>query len=366
MKKITLISMIVVILLMIGITGNAFAVESNNEIADHINLRRFLNMGVVIEIDADQLTIEKRDGGNYTYLVDEHTTFKIRNVENPDYSNVTIGDRVIILGGKRGDNLKAMVVGILPDDFRLTQWFDVHFWGEVKDNEVNEKTITVITKQGKEIPIQVDQNTLFFGQASALEELEKGWEIGVAGKAQEDDPMLSKVVIAAEHLRLLKRTGIITTVDLDSGNLEIMTRQGEEMVFSVDEHTKFHSLDNQISSIMDIETDMVVKLVARNVGVGNYLATHLAIANQEDLPNFDIKIAGYVSSVEFDSFIIETRDGEFITFRVDDTTKYRSRGVEIQNFEDLEPGLILLVGGDIETDGKNVAKLIIAIKTVSN
>ena len=164
--------MIVGILLMIGITGNAFAVESSTETTDHIYLRRFLNIGVVIEIEADQLTIEKRDGGNYTYFVDEHTTFKVKNVENPDYSNITIGDRVIIFGGKRGDSLKAKVVGILPEDFRLNQWFDVHFWGEVKDIEVNQKTIIVLTKQGKEIPIQVDQNTLFFGQASALEELE--------------------------------------------------------------------------------------------------------------------------------------------------------------------------------------------------
>ncbi len=366
MRKKLIFSLIVVFCLSVGVTGFAYAAEKVYEHHLPAKVNQQLNFGMVIEIGANQFTIEKRDGGHYTYLVDEHTSIRTRKGEAPVFSDLSIGDRVIVNSRRIGEYLVAKVIGILPDNINHARWFDVRLRGEIVDIDANLETITVLRKSGEEVVVKVDDHTIFFGQAANLAELAIGWDTRIAARELEDGSSLAKVVVAREYQRRIRNVGQVTTIDDQAGSIQIVTRKGEEARIFVDEQTIFHTRDGKIGSILDIKLDAVVVLVTRSLGKGDYLATHIFISQRDDLPQFEVKKAGCFVRVEDDSFIIETRNGELITFYIDKDTNYRSRGIKFKNLEDLEPGIILLVGGYTGEMGENVAKLVIAIQNPSD
>jgi len=362
MKKFIFIFLFFVALSFSGFIGTAQA----SEVDEHPHLpawifRRF-NAGEIVEIGGDQVTIEKRDGGKYTYLVNDHTRFRHPQVETPDFSTLSIGDRVLILGKFDEEELIARLIVTLPEDFHPRRWFNLRLRGEIMDLDLDGKTITVLNRSGEEIVILVDEQTKFFGQASQITDLDIGWKVAIAGREQEDGSNLSRIISAVEYERRIRRIGIVSKIDSVSGEIRITTQNSEEMSFLVSDKTEFHSREGMFKTISDIEPDMVVVVTAVHDGEGVYSANHLFLGFPEDLPNYDLKKVGHILQVETNTFMLEDRNGEIVTFQVDEETEYRSRGMDVQGIEDLEDGMILIVGGDQEY-GLNIAKLVIAIRS---
>ena len=363
MKKFIFIFLIIFSLSLSGFVGTALASETDEYPHMPPWKTRRLNTGEIVEIREDQITIEKRDGGQYTYLVNDHTRFRQPDVETPDFSRLSIGDRVLIYGKFNEDGLIARLIITLPEDFHPMRWFNLRLRGEIIDLDLDSKTITILVKSGEEIDILVNEQTRFFGQASNITDLDIGWKVAVAGREQGGGLNLSRVIAAVEFERRIRRIGIVSDIDTAVGEIRVTTRSGDEMSFLISEKTKFHSSEGEIESISDIEPDMVIIVNAVYNGVGAYTANHLVLGYPEDMPNYDLKKAGHITQVDSNSFIIEDRSGDLLTFQVDQGTEYRSRGITVQGIEDMEKGMFLLVGGD-EEDGINIARLVIIIQSL--
>jgi len=364
MKRIILSLTIVVILSMTIFVGFASAKVIEDTHGGSNRLRRLINVGKVIDIGENNFTLEKRDLGQYTYFVDEKTKFKMRDVDNPGFSDLSIGDQVVTLGRYFEDRLHARIVILLTDDVNLSRLFRMRLHGEIIELDGDGKSITVFTRAGDEILVLVDEKTRIFGEASAIEEMEIGWKVGFLGRKLEDGTNLAKIIRAGKYPERIRRVGIISEVDDASGNFMIMNSREKKIIFLVDEETTFFSREKQVETLSNVEPGMFVIVAAENVDGGDFLAKRVFLADLDVLLNFGVREAGFVTQVERGSFVIEDRDGITVRFQVDDETRFRSRGEVVDGIEYLDPGMILLVGGSLGEDGENIAKLVVVFQAI--
>jgi len=362
MKKIS-VALVLVVLMSLLVSSIAYAAPTDAEklMQAPFGGIRF-KFGEVIELVADKFTIETRDGGNYTYLVDENTRFRIKDVDGPTFASLEVGQWVIVMARSIEGDLVARVVGVTPEGFNPSKWFGVQARGEVLNVDVDAGTVAITKPSGEEIVYSVGDRTRFLGQASSLDELGVGWVIGVAGGELEDGTFMATIIAAAEQPRRVRHIGTINSLDEDSGTLSILTRNGEDKTFSIDEDTKFRSKENAIEKFSDLQLDMAAVVIAVLQEDGSYLIKHIGAADKADLPNYAVKAGGKVVEINTDTFTIETRDGAEITFTVSDETNFRGRGIDVQSLEDVVVGQNVLVGGDVVDDGSNLARLVIVIQ----
>ena len=78
------------------------------------------------------------------------------------------------------------------------------------------------------------------------------------------------------------------------------------------------------------------------------IALTVAAADLEDQPalsRVDVRALGKISSLDERSFTLETQGQGTLTFHVDGSTIYESRDGSMTSFEDLQIGMIAMVGG---------------------
>ena len=130
------------------------------------------------------------------------------------------------------------------------------------------------------------------------------------------------------------------------------------MIVAVARNTAFNSRNGDIEGLNDLTQDMVVMVYGSSQDDGVFLATRIVAADAEDLPNFDVKAWGQVTAVEVNSISLQPRNGEEMTFLVDEESIFRSRGNELTSLGDLEEGSFAFVGANETDDGQLLAKLI--------
>ena len=163
----------------------------------------------------------------------------------------------------------------------------------------------------------------------------------------------------------MRHAGTVTGVDAAASSFTLNTRQGEDLTFVVNDDTKFHSRNGEIENLTDLQTDMLAIVIAHPQGDGTLLAIRVAAGSPDDLPNFDVKAGGHITAIGIDSFTVQPQDGDELTFLVSEETNFRSPGGSIHGLEDLEVGMVALVGGDDLGAGEYLAKLVIAGQTSS-
>jgi hypothetical protein len=361
MKKITL-SLVVVIVLSLMMGSIALAAEDVSGTSLLAALGGRLTYGEVIALGEEYFTIKTGHGDLFTFQVDEYTRFRMRDVEHPNFSTLQIGQFIMVAARSIEENLVARVVGITPEDFDPSLRFGERARGEVLEVDTDSSSFTLVKPSGEEMTFVVGEKTRFMGQASTLGDLGIGWVIGVVGSEREDGSYLATVLAAAEKPRRVRNVGLVTSVEEEAGTFSMVTRSDGDAIFSVDESTKYHSRENAIDALYDLQPDMVVIVIGRLQENGSYLATQIAAAPREDLAKFTVKAGGRVTSVGTDSFTIHTKGRDEMAFIVTGDTNFRSRGVEVHSIEDLQVGMIALVGADEAEGGENVARLVIAIK----
>ncbi len=357
-KKIA-IPLIVALLVSLLVSGVALAADDDPNAPSAFGGR--ISYGEVTEITADNFTVQTWRGGAFTYQVDENTRFRSSEIEEPGFGDMQVGYKVLVIARPDSDGLlTARIVALLPGDFDPSQWFGVRARGDVTAVDLAASTFTLHTPAGEDKTFTVVEHTRFIGQAASLEDLLVGWVAGVAAKEQDDGTLLASVLITAEQPRRVRHAGTVTGVDVAASTLALNTRQGEDLTFVVDDDTRFHSRNGEIEGLADLQPDMIAIVFAQPQSDGTLLAIRVAAGSPDDLPNFDVKSGGQVAAIGADSFTIQPHDGDEVTFLVSEETNFRSPGGSVHSLEDLEVGMVALVGGDDLGDGEYLAKLVIA------
>ncbi len=343
----------IAILCAILVVGSALAAEDTPQ-------GRGQNIyGVVIAIADDSFTLQNQDGKLFTYFVDDSTNFRSPEIEAPDFANLELGGKIAVFApGSDEAYPAARLVILLPEDFDPSQWAEARTRGEVVSVDIEAGSFTLQANSGEEKSFWVDDSTRFFGQLSSLNDLQVGMSVGVGGVEAEDGEVLARLIVGANTQEAKLHAGTIMVVTPAAGTFTLETRQGDDLIIAVDENTIFNSRAGEIESLNDLTVDMVAMVYGSSQDDGVFLATRLVAGDTDDLPNYDVKAIGQVTEVGVDSVSLQPRNGEEMTFLVDEETTFRSRGNELTSLGDFEEGSFALVGAYETDDGQLLAKLI--------
>ncbi len=315
--------------------------------------------GEIVAVAVDGFTVQNQAGEQVTYLIDEKTSYRSSEIEEPGLSDLQVGGKVAVFApGRPPESPTARLVILLPDDFDPSQWAGVRARGEIVAVDLDAGSFVLQTNSGEERPFLVDDTTRYFGQLSGLRDLQSGWEAGVGGVETDDGDLLAKFVIGVDIQNAKIHAGTITGVIPSAGTFTLQTRQGEEWTVAVDENTRYNSRAGEIAGLDDLVPDMVAMVYGSPQDEGVFLAKRVIAVDVEDLPNYDVKAFGQITAVSEDSFTIQPRNGDERTFLVDEETSFRAREGEVNGLDDLEDGMFALVGAYETEDGQLLAKLI--------
>lgn len=312
-------------------------------------------VGEVLEIGAEEFTVESLKGDILTISVADETFFRKQEEGqgmDASFSDLESGMWVAVHPHRDGSGaVGARLVVILPDDFDPSQLQGMRLLGEVDKINPGQNTFEILTRNGDSVSFQVDERTQFIGDLNSFDDLEKGLRVAVLAGEQEDGTFLAKIVGAGDgdRPRLEKTGGKITQIG--DSSLTILTRQGEEKSFTVSEATRFANRQGEINGLGDLAIDMVVLVVSRP---GEAEAAAVLVADDAIL-QLD-RVRGTVQSAGGSHLTITAGDRK-IDFTVDENTRIRGRGIEDLN--DLKNGMKVLVLY-VENDGSLLAKGIIA------
>ena len=111
----------------------------------------------------------------------------------------------------------------------------------------------IVTEDGTRTRFFVDEKTRYQGQLSSLEEMEVGWQAGVAAKEGEDGKLTAVLVIAGIRPEPVRVEGTIVGVDAAAGKFRLEKGEGTVLTFFVNENTTYKG---QVEGISDLEEGM--------------------------------------------------------------------------------------------------------------
>lgn len=319
--------------------------------------------GEIIVLGVDSLTVENPSGEQIVFLVDDNTRYRSRNMDQPNFEDLHEDTKVAIYSRPSNENKSlARMIILLPEDFKPGQWASIRTRGEITNVDTTAMSFSVQSQDGEELSFSVDDETRFFGQVAGIGDLQIGWQVAVGGTENDDGRYLAKLVGSVDLKNTRTRTGMINEVNLSADSFTLITRQDDEFTVTVDENTRYRSRDGQIQDLENLEQGMVAIAVGVSQEDGSFLAARVAAGNEDDLPNFDVKIGGTISAIGEDSITVQNRAGEETTFTVDAETRFQGRG-SVSSLDDFEVGIVALVGGFENGDGNPAAKLVIVGKS---
>jgi hypothetical protein len=322
----------------------------------------------ITEIGDQQITVQRLKGEAVLVRVDENTRYTNRDKEELSFEALQVGQWVRVLplrdesGAQPGDGeVTAKAIIILPEDFDPEDFSGAG--GKVTAIDLAAGEFSLENKEGETLTYATSQETRFAGSLEGLADLELEMVVLVAAEEQADGSLLARVV--GSRTPMEKAAGEITAVGADSLTLKLR-RSGEEITFKVDENTRFRSKGGELDGLEDVEVGMVGMVMAARQADGDASAARLAsavlLADKEQLPQFDLRLGGKVTDVNGGSFTVENKKGQQYTFTVSADATFRSRQGQVQGVEDIEVGMVLLVGADQLPDGSYQAGLVVVMK----
>jgi hypothetical protein len=239
-------------------------------------LRRLIKarpvLGQVTAIGKSDFTVEKKDGTELTFKVDERTRYRSKEKTELAFSDLKTGQWVaVVTGGGQGPGGTARLVATLPEDFDPTQFEGAR--GKVIDVNPAANQFTLENREGQKTVVTTNPETVYRGEVTSLADLEVGMLAGVVNKEVAGDGMQARLVRAGNPGD--RYMGEITKVNPSAGTFTLKTRRtGEEITFKVDENTIFRG--REVQSLADLKAGMMVLVGAKDLGSGSYQA--LAVA----------------------------------------------------------------------------------------
>jgi len=316
-------------------------------------------LGQVTVVSDEQFTIEKRNRQEQTFLVDENTRFTNKERVELSIEDLEIGQWVAVVAPQGRENQPiARLVVLLPEGLDPSQM--TGFRGSILSVEVSGNNFTLQTQKGEKITLTVDSSTVYKGEANEFSSLQEGMLASVAVKELEGGSLLAQIVRSSYPIT--RHLGEITAVDQKENTFTLRTFRGQqELVFKVNENTRFRSKNQSVESLKELQLGMVGVVVAKEQGNNMPVAVVVGAADKDDLPKFDLRVGGKIVSLDQNAFTIQGRGGQQHTFQVTEDTRFRSRGGQISGLEDLIKGMPVIVGAKELENGKYQAELVIII-----
>ncbi len=158
---------------------------------------------------------------------------------------------------------------------------------------------------------------------------------------------------APERHRRQRYAGEVIGVNLGESTFTLRTRHAGEVTFLISEDTRFRG---EVDGLEAMETGMKALVGARPTDRDLPLALFVGVS--ERLADLN-RHAGRIIAVDpaAGSFQLETRDGEQISYLLNENTRFRG-GVE--SIEDLAVGMAAGVGSFNQDDGAELAVVVVA------
>ncbi len=223
--------------------------------------------------------------------------------------------------------------------------------GEITGVVPGQGTFTMLTRKGEELEFQTNDDTKFRspnGEVEGIHDLKKGMKAFVVAVEPHNGTLLALMVAAGqpEDLPDGKRLGgVIESIDLDAQSFTLKPRDGDSVRIQTGERTRYRG--EGIKGLSDLEIGMHAGVVAVEQENGGLMALLVAAGKPKDRPKLDVIAFGLVVDKGGNSFTIEKRNGEQISFSVSDETRYRGIG----GFDELEVGMMAAAGAKDTDDG---------------
>jgi hypothetical protein len=302
-----------------------------------------------VDLAGGSFTLQSPDGAALTILVDENTRFRgivagLADLEPGQLAGV-------VLRARDTGRPVALLV-FVPEHARPGS----RFAGEVTGVTAAAGEFSLETRQRGLVTFQTDENTVFRGAVSGLDELAPGMLAVVAARPSDGDALMAVWVGVSEHRPVRRLAGEVLSVDRGASTFQLGNRQGEELTILVDGETEFRSQGGEVTGLSDLASEMHVIVGGHPTDEG-FLA-RVVVVIPRPLPDFDLRVRGEITDVLRDAFSLVTPDGRTLTVRVDDQTRFGSRGGRVRGLADLAPGMQVLVGAQ-EVDGGYLAKVVL-------
>ncbi|OGO39423.1 MAG: hypothetical protein A2W35_13415 [Chloroflexi bacterium RBG_16_57_11] len=213
--------------------------------------------------------------------------------------------------------------------------------GQVTAIEADQFTIQ--TRAGQERTFRFDETTRFTNpdrQDLSAEDLQTGGWVAVAVVRSGSAPRLARlVIILPEDFDPENWAGVrgkLTGVDVPGNSFTLENKDGQPITVKVDASTKYRG---QVTGLAELQVGMLAQAVTEKQPNGDLLA----IAVRAGFPA-DRRFLGKVTAVDADSFTIQTRQAEALTFRVTSETRFLSRRSLVGSLEELKAGMAVAVG----------------------
>ena len=334
-------ALLLVLVLSLVMVGVAYAEEDVT--GDRI---RVVGKITGIDLPANTFGLRTWGGDDLQILVTHNTIFRSPNGSIQTLSDLEVGLRALVIGMESESEFVALVIIAAKRDDPDR----VSVIGEIIDVVSAGGSFSLEKRDGEVVTILTNEQTRFRsrdGSIQGLDDLEAGMEALVIAVKQEDEGLLGLVVAAGykEDLpnNVRKFKGEITNVVPGQSTFILKTREGDVISFQTNNRTRFISRDGSVTDIHDLKKGRIALVGAVAKEEGSLMAILVAVA---DLPDrrVDVRVGGRVVSLGERSFTVETRGGDLRTFSVDGSTKYRSRDGSVEGFNDLQVGMITIVG----------------------
>lgn len=140
----------------------------------------------------------------------------------------------------------------------------------------------------------------------------------------------------------------------------LLLRDGREVTVLVDEQTHFRLAGGGEATFDDLTVGRWVVGAGRPTDQDSTFVARVVVLLPEDFDPGQLgdKAAGRVEAVDAaaDTFVVTTRDGEQVTVRVDEQTRFRG----VEGLEQLQPGMFAAAAGKRQDDGTLLARLVAA------
>jgi hypothetical protein len=218
---------------------------------------------------------------------------------------------------------------------------------------------TLQTRAGQERAFRFDESTRFVDpqkQELSLEDLQNGGWVAVVVVRNSGEPPLARLVVILpedfDPANWAAVRGRVTGVDVPGSAFTLEDKDGKSTTVKVDTDTKYLG---QAAGLADLQVGMLAQTRAEKQANGDLLAKSV----RAGVPS-DQRFLGKVTAIDGQTFTIQTRRGESVTFQVTEETRFRSRKGVVDSLDDLQVGMPVGVGAEDLGNGQYQAQVVIA------
>ncbi len=308
-------------------------------------------IGKITQVDAtmSSFEMEARSGEARTIALNEGTKYRSPGGKIQSFDDLVRGMHVIVIGLEQGNGtILANVIGAVD----VAQEQDtIRAVGEITGVVVPNGSFSLRARDDRIIRFETDDQTRYRsreGVIKGLEDLEPGMKALVVARPSQDGSPMALLIVAGkiDDLPPIRRyNGEVSSVNPDLGRFTVLTEDDQELDFKTSERTRFRSPDGEIDSVEDLYSGVPVQIGAI-VNEDGAMTALLVAAGFPRRPVLDVKTGGRIVEIDEGGFKIEMRNGDSMSFVVDETTRYVSKDGSVKGFEDLEVGMFAFVGGE--------------------